>query len=264
MTDDRAARIAGHLFKEGQARRPFQWLEGDLKPRSMAEAYAAQSALHALWRDAETGRLAGWKIAVTSKAMQELSGIDQPCVGGMLDVNMIEGPATISVSDYVRLGLEFELAVRVADDMFALPKPYDAAAARARVAAVMPAFELIEDRNADYADFEALSLIADNTWNGGVVLGEEIEGWQDVDWPAAPVTLDYNGGIETAVAGDAMGDPFAGLAAVANNLLERGLHLKAGDIVITGSTLKTRFAAPGDKARYAIDGLGDVEIAIVA
>lgn len=264
MSDENALRIARHLHQENQARRPFQWLRGDLAPASMAEAYAAQSELHRLWAEAGVGRLAGWKIAVTSKAMQELCGIDQPCVGGMLDNNIHSGPAHISASDYVRLGLEFELAARVGEDMDADGGPYDAGSARARTAAVMPAFELIEDRGADYAGFDALSLVADNTWNGGVVLGAEIDGWRDVDWPSAPVTLDYNDEVETAVAGDAMGDPFAGLAAVANNLLERGLNLKAGDIVITGSTIKTRFAAPGDRARYAIDGLGAVELEVVA
>lgn len=264
MTDDRAARIARHLFDANAAGAPFEWLTGDLKPRSMAEAYRAQSALFELWRTSGAGTLGGWKIALTSQAMQDLCGVDQPCVGGVLGGRITSGPATVSMADYVRLGLEFELAVRVGQDMDAAGGPYDAASARARTAAVAPAFELIEDRGADYGDFDAASLVADNTWNGGVVLGAEISEWRDVDWPHAPVTLDYNGETETAVAGDAMGDPFIGLAAVANNLLERGLKVRAGDIVITGSTLKTRFAAAGDRARYSIDGLGAVEIAVEA
>lgn len=256
--------IARHLFEAGRRREKFEWLDGPMQPRSLAEAYQAQSTLLGLREGAGMGRVAGWKIAVTSKAMQELCGIEQPCVGGLLDRNILTSPATVALKDYVRLGLEFELAAIVGADMGPGEAPYDAAAARARTRAVAPAFELIEDRGADYAGFDALSLVADNTWNGGVVLGPEIEGWRAVDWPAAPVTLEYNGAIERAVAGDAMGDPFAGLAAVANNLVERGLRLKAGDVVITGSTLKTRFAAAGDKATYRVDGLGSVEIAIVA
>ena len=52
-------------------------------------------------------------------------------------------------------------------------EPYDRSSARAAVAAVMPAFELIEDRKAVYKETKALSLIADNAWNGGIVLGAE-------------------------------------------------------------------------------------------
>jgi 2-keto-4-pentenoate hydratase len=92
----------------------------------------------------------------------------------------------------------------------------------------MPAFELIDDRNADYEGFDAHSLIADNTWNAGVILGDAIPNWQSIDWVTQPVRLDYNGKIETAVTGDAMGDPFAALAVVANNLVDRGLSLKPG------------------------------------
>jgi len=140
--------------------------------------------------------------------------------------------------------------------------PYDAVTAMAHVGAAMPAFELIEDRAADYSNLDAFSLVADNTWNGGVVLGPEIAGWREVDWKTAPVTLDYNGKIETAVTGAAMGDPFAALAVVAENLLHRGMRLRAGDIVITGSTVKTRFAEAGDRVRYTIDGLGAVDVTV--
>lgn len=264
MNDAKIERIAEHMRRENAARAPFQWLEGDLLPASLDEAYRAQSALIEKWRAAGDGDVAGWKIAVTSPAMQALCGIDQPCVGAVLDKRVLGSPATVRAADFVRLGLEFELAIFLAKDVRAGMQPFDAASIRDFVGDVAPAFELIEDRGADYANFEARSLIADNTWNGGVVLGPKIEGWRDVDWTTAPVTLAYNDATETATTGAAMGDPFAGLAAVANNLMERGEALKAGQFVITGSTLTTRFASPGDRTRYEIDGLGAVDLAVEA
>ena len=262
MSNERVNRIAAHLHGQNARKATFEWLSGALAPKDLREAYLAQSALHDLWRERDGRKLIGWKIAVTSKAMQELCGIDQPCVGAMFDTHVLQSPAKVRLGDFVRLGLEFELAARIDTDM--TDGPYDAASAKAAVAGVAPCFELIEDRGADYAGFNAHSLIADNTWNGGVVLGPEISNWRNVDWTAAPVTLDYNDVAEQANTGEAMGDPFNSLAAVANNLLERSLHLRAGEIVITGSTLKTRFAAAGDTARYAIDGHGAVDIEIVA
>ena len=76
MNDSRPAQIARHLFEANAARAPFVWLTGDLKPTSLAEAYKAQSALLDMWEKADVGRIAGWKIALTSPAMQELCGID--------------------------------------------------------------------------------------------------------------------------------------------------------------------------------------------
>ena len=259
-----AADTAQMFFTAHRANENFKWLSGDDRPESLADAYSAQLALLGLWGAAGDGQIGGWKIAITSKAMQALCGIDQPCVGGILHTAIHESPMQASLGDYGRLGLEFELAVRIGSEAGIQREPYDGASIRARVDTVMPAFELIDDRNADYEGFDAHSLIADNTWNAGVILGDPIPDWREIDWTSQPVTLRYNGKVETAVTGDAMGDPFAALAVVANNLVERGLSLKPGDIVITGSTLQTRFAAAGDHALYQIDGFPGVELRVTA
>jgi 2-oxo-3-hexenedioate decarboxylase/2-keto-4-pentenoate hydratase len=117
----------------------------------------------------------------------------------------------------------------------------------------MPAFELIEDRNADYARCQVLSLIVENCWNGGVVIGA----------PKA-VSADTLVGIagRLAVDGKAVGegkaeDPYATLAWLANHLAERGRDLKAGMVVITGSLIATVSIAPGSRAVFSVDGLGE-------
>ncbi len=67
--------------------------------------------------------------------------------------------------------IECELAVRLGRDLPKGPQPHTRESVRAAVSEIMAAFELIEDRNADYKSSKALSLIADNAWNGGIVLG---------------------------------------------------------------------------------------------
>ena len=131
------------------------------------------------------------------------------------------------------------------------------------VAALRPAFELIEDRDADYGDLDAASILADRCWCAGVVLGPRVEDWQGLDLAAAPVALSWNGEVvERAATGDSMGHPFEGLAWVANHLAGRGQSLREGEIVITGSALKTRFPEPGDAVIYRIDGLGEVSLSV--
>ena len=256
-------RIAERLFHEGREKAQFEWLRGEDAPDGLPEAYKIQELLIEKRLAADMGPLAGWKIAVTSKPMQELCGIDQPCVGAMLKPDIHPGPKDVSLGDFGRLGLEFELSIRIGTDDDGAGE-MNADKAKAISAAVAPAFELIEDRAANYTDFDAFSLVADNAWNGGVVLGKEIDGWRDIDWKTAPVTLNYNDETETANTGEAMGDPFEALAFIGRNLRERGLKFRAGDIVITGSTIKTRYPSAGDRAKYAIDGLGTVEMRVTA
>jgi 2-keto-4-pentenoate hydratase len=93
-------------------------------------------------------------------------------------------------------------------------------------------------------------------------MGPELIGWEGIDWVNCPVCLSYNNVEEYATTGEAMGNPFNGLASVLNNLNSRGLSAKQGQVVITGSTLKTRFAAVGDRAQYSIGELGAVNLTI--
>ena len=171
----------------------------------------------------------------------------------------------MSAADYVRLGLEFEVAVEIGRDAPAADAPYDRKSIADHVATCMPAFELIEDRGADYSDLDAASILTDRCWCAGVVLGEPVASWQELDLAACAVEQIWNGEVaDRAVTGDSMGHPFEGLAWVANHLATRGRDLLSGQIVITGSALKTRVPEPGDAITYRIDGLGETSVRLVS
>ena len=102
-------------------------------------------------------------------------GIDHPCGGLIFASRIHRAPATIRKADYVNVRVECELAVRLGRDLPKEPQPYTRESVRGAIAQVMAAFELIEDRHADYKTSKALSLIADNAWNGGIVIGPAIE-----------------------------------------------------------------------------------------
>lgn len=241
----------------------YQALPPELAIESLTDAYRVQAILPNSWVESR-GDVAGYKIALTSKPIQELCGIDQPIAGRLYANTIHPGPASVSLQNFGRLGLEFELAVRLDVDLPTIGTPWTAENVRSKIATIVPAFELIEDRDADYANLDACSMVADNAWSGGVILGRETSEWQHLDLIATPVTLTLNGKTETAVTGAAMGNPLTSLAWVANLLNDQGSALRAGDLVITGSTLATRFANLGDEARYQIHGLGHVDLAITA
>jgi 2-oxo-3-hexenedioate decarboxylase/2-keto-4-pentenoate hydratase len=117
----------------------------------------------------------------------------------------------------------------------------------------MPAFELIEDRHADYAHTEATSLIVENCWNGGVVVGTpKAASVADLVGIAGRLTIDG-----TTIGEGTAEDPCATLAWLANHLAERGRDLKAGMVVITGSVIPTISIAAGDRAVFSVEGLGE-------
>jgi 2-keto-4-pentenoate hydratase len=97
------------------------------------------------------------------------------------------------------------------------------------------------------------------------VLGPEVADWLRLDLTRAPVELVWNGeAIDQGVTGAAMGHPFEGLAWLANLLAGRGRGMKAGEIVITGSALRTRFPEAGDEVTYRIAGLGEATVRVTA
>ncbi len=116
-----------------------------------------------------------------------------------------------------------------------------------------PCFELIEDRNADYSNLDPLTLIADNAWCGGIVLGQEMTNWRELDLNDTPSLVHQSGEADEA-ANTGAADPLGSLAWVLNHFSDRGITLSKGEQIITGSAVRTRFPASGDSFTYAVAG----------
>ena len=244
-----------------RARATYRPLDAVVRGAPLEEAYRIQDALHRLMAEAGWGEMAGWKIALTSKAMQQMTGVDQPAAGAIFSKVVHPSPARIDIAAYHHLGVEFEVAVRLADDLPASGAPWTRASVSGHVAACMPAFELVEDGNADYKTLDAFTLVAQNAWNGGVVLGAPVTGWRGVDLESAVTRCWVNDApAGQGKTGDALGHPFEAVAWLANLLNRRGHMLHRGMIVMTGSSITTKFPAPGDRVRFAIEGLGEVAL----
>lgn len=247
---------AARFIADAHAKRlPYSNLMGALEPPTIADAYAVQEALRTLWQPL-WGPVAGLKIAVTTKVMQELMGIDHPC-GGMIYAKRVHAsPHALKLGDYMHVVAEFELAVRVGRTLAKKASPWTREDVRAEITEVMPAFELIEDRNAVYRETKPTTLIADNAWNAGIVIGAPIK---------IPASLELNGlsGRLTMPSGVRDGktdDPMGALAWIANLAADRGRPLEAGQVVITGSVIPTLPIAAGETFKFELEGLGRIEM----
>jgi 2-keto-4-pentenoate hydratase len=228
--------VARYLFEEHAARTHFVPLPADLAPATVEEAYAAQAELVEL-NSAKYGAAAGYKIGLTTPVMQRMLGIDEPAAGVILAKLVHRSPYWLVASDYVRLGIECEIAVQFGADLPAAQAPFTRRHLIGAIETVMPAFEMIEDRAAEYAQLpgQAISLICDNVWNAGIVLGGPVSNWQSVDLAAVRGRLLVNG--ETLGEGQGrhvMGHPLEALVWLANLLARQGKGLVAGMIVTTG------------------------------
>jgi 2-keto-4-pentenoate hydratase len=135
----------------------------------------------------------------------------------------------------------------------------------AAVGAVMPAIELADDRNADYASLvrHPLELIADNGWSEGAVLGLPVSSWKDIDLGAVRGVATINGQpVGEGRGAEAMGHPFDSVAWVANHLAAHGRGLLRKDVVITGSLVTSKFPRAGDRVGFSLEGFGTVELVV--
>jgi 2-keto-4-pentenoate hydratase len=230
---------------------------------SVDHAYAAQREYVRLQMQARGSGAIGYKIGLTAKRMQDMCGIGSPIAGIVLRDRVHASGASVSVAAYGRLGLEFEIAVRLARDLRPDGRTLEVADVAAAIDAVCPAIEIIDDRHADYGALEVLSLIADNAWNAGIVLGTFAHAWPDLATIEGVVSADGKV-IDRGTGGEVLGHPFHPVAWLAAHLAEKGAGLRAGDIVMTGSLVLTKFPDRPGAYRFELLGLGAVELSIVA
>jgi 2-keto-4-pentenoate hydratase len=239
MEDIAARRAAESLLAEHKANVRFKPLGPSDEPATIVDAYDIQERYIALLRS-EHGDVVGYKVGLTSAPMQAFCGIDHPIAGVVLARRVHRSGATVQRSDFGRLGLEFEIAVRIKSDVPVTGTPRTAAMIEPHIDGVCAAIELVDDRNADYANLDVLSLVADNSWNGGIVLSEFAAKWPNLESFLGRATKD-DVAIGEGHGRDILGHPFNSVTWLATQLASRGVGLKAGQVVMTGSVMKTVF-----------------------
>jgi 2-keto-4-pentenoate hydratase len=255
---------AARLHEAHERRERFAPLPPDLAPKTAEDGYAIQDAFLALRSD-KLGPIAGYKIALSSAAMQRLVGVDSPQAGAILRSQLRRGPARVRAADYVHLIVEFEIAVEIGEDLPKADAPFGRERILQAVGAVMPAIEIADDRNADYSQLgrHPYELIADNGWNEGAVLGEATREWHYLDLGQVLCVATINGRKVGEGRGEAaMGHPLDAVAWLANHLASQDRGLLRGEIVITGSVITTKTAKAGDRIEFSIAGLGKVDLAV--
>ena len=260
MTPDAIDRAVALYANARNRQRKIDALPPDCRPATLEDAYAVQAALNA--RLAAThGTVCGRKIGCTTPVMQRYLEIAHPCAGALYEQRTHAAPATVAYADHWRPGVECEIAVRLDKALPAAAAPFDRVAVAAAVEACMAAIEIVDDRYENFRALDTPTLIADDFFNAGAVLGPAVTRWRDVDLAGAGGTMVINGvAVGAGTGADVMGHPFEALTWLANHAAASGRPLAAGDVVLTGSVVETKWVEPGDTVRVAIEGLGEAGV----
>ena len=255
MNREAITQAARLLWQTRLEERRIDALPPEIRPATLGEGYAIQEAMLEI-----VGQPAvGWKIAATSAAGQKHIGVTEPLAGRLFrDFVLTDGARRPTARNHMRVA-EAEFAFKMARDLPPRGRDYTQDEVCDAVGAMYLAIEIPDARYDVFDTIGAPSICADCAFHAWFVLGREVADWRDLDLPNQPVKA-WKG--DTVVAegsgANALGDPRIALTWLANHLTKRGLGLKAGEIVTTGTCVKPVDITPGDNVVMDFGALGKI------
>ncbi|WP_308817226.1 2-keto-4-pentenoate hydratase [Pseudonocardia alni] len=254
--DSRVRAAADQLLTASDTRTPCPPVRELLPDTSVATGYAVQSLLTRARLD--SGRtVAGRKIGLTSPAVQKQLGVDQPDFGVLFDGMGCPQGTPIDIERLLQPRIEAEIAFVLGADLDT--DDIDAATARAAVAQVVPALEIVDSRVAGW-DITIVDTVADNASSGLYVLGDDTRELGDTDLRTVEMTLTGRDGqaLSSGNGAACLGDPINALVWLARVSREYGSPLRAGEVVLSGALGPMTPVGPGDEFTATLTGLGEV------
>lgn len=224
------------------------------------DAYAVQRLQVEAWETAGDPVL-GYKIGLTSKAMQDQFGVDEPDFGVLPASGFLLSGTPVEAERFIAPRIEPEISVVLGRDLAG--PGVTAVQALAAIDCALASIEVIDSRVADWRITVADS-VADNASFGAVVFGSRPRAWSDIDPILTGCVVQVGGRVVASGAGGAvLGDPLNALVWLANALGSRGTVMRAGSVVMLGSVCAAIPVAPGDVVRADFAGLGPVTLPFV-
>ena len=160
-------KAAVELARHRRSRIALPALPPDLRPENPDRAYDVQDLVHRVL-EPDIGPRTGYKIGCTTQVMQAYLGIPSPCSGGIFArTTSSRAASTLRPADFVRVGIECEIAVRLAARSRSAGSWHFRRRLADAIAAYMPAIEVVDDRYEDWRTIGTPTLIADDFFAAG-------------------------------------------------------------------------------------------------
>jgi 2-keto-4-pentenoate hydratase len=249
--------LAAELAQAGRSRVAIAPLTAANPDIDVVDAYEIQ-LINIRQRVAEGARVVGHKVGLSSAAMQQMMGVDEPDYGHLLDEMQVFEDVAVPAGQYLYPRVEVEVGFVLADDLPGAGCTEDDVLAA--TAAFAPSIELIDTRIKDWK-IALCDTIADNASSAGWVLGEGRVSPKDIDITGIDAVLTRNGEVVAKGRSDAvLGNPVTAVAWLARKVDDFGVRLRAGDIVLPGSCTRAIDARAGDSFLAEFAGLGSVHL----
>ncbi|MEH7226568.1 fumarylacetoacetate hydrolase family protein [Bacillus sp. JJ1566] len=207
---------------------------------------------------AEGQKIVGKKIGLTSLAMQNLLGVDEPDYGHLLDQMVVENGGKISIEKVLQPKVEAEIAFILKKDLRG--PNVTALDVLQATEYIVPALEIVDSRVKDWK-IKLVDTVADNASSGFYVLGGKPTKVEDVDLELIGMTLSKNGELaNTGVGAAALGNPANCVAWLANKLSEFDIPLRAGEVILSGALSAAIEAQEGDSFTARFAHIGQVSV----
>lgn len=249
--------LARRLAEAERTRRPIAPVS-ELRPGlTIDDAYAIQAAGRSL-REATGARVVGHKIGLTSKAMQETIGVDQPDYGYILADQVYAHDAHLDASRFIAPRVEGEIAFRLRTGLDGPEVTADEVLQATE--AVAPSLELIDSRIRDWK-LTITDTIADNASSGGAVLGPWVDpGRLGADLAELPMRMEVGDEVIEGRGDAVLGHPAESVAWLARALHAQGEALAAGEIILSGALARALPVGSGEAALAVFGPLGAVSV----
>jgi 2-oxo-hept-3-ene-1,7-dioate hydratase len=264
MTHDPIAAAAEALFAAEQSRTQIGLLSKQHPEWTIDTAYAVQAAL-VKRKLAEGRKQIGWKIGLTSKAMQDALKITTPDSGILFDDMLFAHGSIVPKRRFIQPRIEAEIAFVMKNDLdLSNPTRADVLAATDHVVASLEILDtrIVRVDPETKAPRSIIDTVSDNAANAGIVLAPEKHDAAAFDLRWVGAIVKRNGEVEeTGLGAGVLDDPVTGIVWLAKRLASYGDHIKAGDIVLSGSFIRPIEARSGDHMEADFAGFGTVAIA---
>ncbi|WML39406.1 2-keto-4-pentenoate hydratase [Neobacillus sp. OS1-2] len=224
---------------------------------TVKEAYYIQ--LENINKKLEQGqKVVGKKIGLTSLAMQNLLGVDEPDYGHLLNTMVVENGGRISIENVLQPKVEAEIAFILKKELRG-PNVTTLDVIQA-TDYVVPALEIVDSRIKDWK-IKLADTVADNASSGFYVLGGKPTRLEDVDLELIGMVLTKNGElVNTGVGAAALGNPATCVAWLANKLAEFDIPLRAGEVILSGALSAAEPARAGESFTARFAHIGQVSV----
>jgi 2-keto-4-pentenoate hydratase len=207
------------------------------------------------------GTVHGHKVGLSSKAMQQMMGVDEPDYGHLLADMVLSEDTPVEAGRYLLPRVEVEVGFVLGDDLPGEGCTVDDVLRCTEH--VAPSIELIDSRIADWK-IGLADTIADNASSAGVVLGTSRRKPDELDLTAIDAVLHRNGEqVATGRSDAVLGNPAIAVAWLANKVAGFGVRLQAGHVVLPGSCTRAYDVTAGDSVTAEFTGLGSVSLTFV-